>query len=516
MTPSPVERATRTRSALRRRRTTVAALCAIALGLSVTPPSAAETQPGGYDAGADVANMSAAYGRITGPGGQLRNPAYLPALIREGGALAVTQLLQQVATPARLALTPAMVVPGWNVGNPLRSGWHGTRGRARQVAFTNRFGALLRGTLYAPLHGARDPYTGRLLAAPYPGVVITPGSAGGSQGMYQWLAQDLAERGYLVLLFDVQGQGTSETLPHTGDAVFPFCNPFAPLSGDPDLGTHQMTTCPGVPFQQLSNFTTGTVDAIDFFVSRPTAPYRNPGAASTPVDSHNPWWRDWDRTPVRNPRTPGRTTRLALVGHSLGAQAIAYVQGYDERVSTIVALDKLWSHGVAPFGSTPMRPVVPALALQAEYGFAVTPWQLSGSSSVAPTLSPQGPDPRRERATGFDAWRSRGLETMLVVPRASTHLEFTDIPLVLPASRWGQALSSAYAQAWLGHYLRGDTPVDALLARRLRYLEPVGNGRWKPVELDRDELISTRYCSAYRLRRDGHVQTERDISGAGC
>ena len=43
---------------------------------------------------------------------------------------------------------------------------------------------------------------------------------------------------------------------------------------------------------------------------------------------------------------------------------------------------------------------------------------------------------------------------MLVVPRASTHLEYTDIPLVLPASRYGQALSSHYVQAWLDRYLK--------------------------------------------------------------
>ena len=28
-----------------------------------------------------------------------------------------------------------------------------------------------------------------------------------------------------------------------------------------------------------------------------------------------------------------------------------------------------------------------------------------------------GPDPQRERATGFDAWTARGLDSMLVVPR---------------------------------------------------------------------------------------------------
>ncbi|WP_322937177.1 alpha/beta fold hydrolase [Nocardioides bizhenqiangii] len=498
----------------------LAALAAAATLTSGATTASAEPDPtpapASYDVAADLANMRAAYGRIIGPGGQLQNPAYLPALVRESTLVGVSQLMQQLATPDRLALTPAMVVPGWNVGNPLRATWEGSRGRSQQVAFTNRFGALLRGTVYAPLPGATDPYTGAALRAPYPGVVITPGSVGGSQGMYEWLAQDLAERGYLVLLYDVQGQGTSETLPHDGDPVFPFCNPFGAIEGDPALGTEQMTPCPGVPFQQLSNFTTGTVDALDFFVSRPSAPYANPAAGTTEVDRFNPWWREWDRSPIRNPRTPGRTTRLAIVGHSMGGAAVSYVQGYDERVAAVVALDKLWSEGPAPFGQRPVRPVVPSLGIQAEYGFTPSPWHLSAGSSLVPALSPQGPDPRREKATGFDRWSARGLETMVVVPRASTHLEFADVPLVLPASRYGQALSSVYTQAWLGHYLKGDTGAGALLAPRFRYLEPVGRGRWAPVRLVRDELLSERYCSAYRLRVNGAIRADGDINGVGC
>ncbi len=105
---------------------------------------------------------------------------------------------------------------------------------------------------------------------------------------------------------------------------------------------------------------------------------------------------------------------------------------------------------------------------------------------------------------------------MVVVPRASTHLEYTDIPLVLPASRYGQALSSAYTQAWLGHYLKGGTAAGALLAPRFRYLEPLGGGRCAPVRLHRDALLSTRYCSAYRLLVNGRVRTDGDIVDVGC
>ena len=52
---------------------------------------------------------------------------------------------------------------------------------------------------------------------------------------------------------------------------------------------------------------------------------------------------------------------------------------------------------------------------------------------------------------------------MLVVPRSSTHLDYTDIPLVLPASRYGQDLTSVYVQRWLDRYLKHRRGVGPLL-----------------------------------------------------
>ncbi|WP_183408098.1 alpha/beta fold hydrolase [Nocardioides pocheonensis] len=478
------------------------ATCLLALGTlgPLNPAHASDAPQPGTPAylARDLANMSDAYGRVTGPGGQLANPNYLPALIRESSLLTASQLLAQAATPTRPALDPGNVVPGWNVGNPLRAGWNGTRGRSQKVSFLNRYGALLRGTVYAPLAGATDPYTGARLTGPFPGVVITPGSVQGSEGMYTWLAEDLAERGYVVLTFDVQGEGTSETLPHTTGGVFPFCNPFAaPVDGN-------VLGCPGVPFQQLANFTTGTEDALDFFLS-PADPY----AALL------------DRSPDRAGVTPGRTTRIALIGHSMGAFAVSKLQATDPRVETVVALDKLAGPSFPALpgagDNADNRPVVPALAVQSEYGFTVAPYPLSGGSSLMPT--PGNPDPMRERRTGFDDWRAAGVDSMLVVPRASTHLEYADIPYVLPASRWGQDLTSAYVQAWLGRYLKHDGDTGALLGTSLRYLEPRGRGVWAPVTLDRGSLLSFYYCSAYALHdgADGHgaLREEGDIGDIG-
>ncbi len=234
------------------------------------------------------------------------------------------------------------------------------------------------------------------------------------------------------------------------------------------------------------------------------------------MSAYNPYWQLFDRSPDPHPATPGRTTRIAIIGHSMGAAAVSKVQTTDRRVATVVALDKLTGpDGAGPLDGTGNKPVVPALALQSEYGFTVSPYLLSGGSSLTPSPSPDGPDPQRERRTGYDAWRRAGVDSMLVVPRASTHLEYTDIPLVLPASRYGQDLSSRYTQLWLDRYLKHQRNDSALLATSLRYLEPVGNGRWSPVTLDRAKQLSFYYCSAYRLRSGSRWLSDGDVAKVG-
>jgi hypothetical protein len=226
--------------------------------LLATPAHAAGPKPGSPEyIQRDLQNIDDAYGRIIGPGGQVQNPNYFPALQAEGNEVGLTQLAEQFATPTRLAITPGQVFPGWNAGNPLRRGWNDKRGQLVRVKWTNRYGALIRG------------FSG-------------PGGPGG-----------------------------------------------------------------------------------------------------------------------------------------------------------------------ATYGGDNVKPVVPGLGIQSEYAFSVNPYTLSGGSSITPSPIPpdQAPDPKREEKTGFDAWRKAGLDTMVVVPRASTHLEYTDISYALPASRYGQALASVYVQA---------------------------------------------------------------------
>jgi hypothetical protein len=478
----------------------------------------------------DKQNIAEAYGRQTAPDGQFNNPDYVVGNVEQSNENGLEQLAAQAAAANRLAITPGNFFPGWNAGNPFRRGWEGRRGIMVPVSYTNRYGALIRGDVFAPLPGAKDPYTGKALKPPYPGIVITTGSVQGSERMYFWLAQDLAERGYVVLTYDVQGQGRSETLPHQNDQVnaLPFCNPFA-TPADQEQGG-----CPGVPFQQPSNFVFGTIDALDFFTSTPDKPYPNRNGSDQPVNSFNPLWKLWDRSPDKRSATRGRTTRIGIIGHSLGASAVSQVQGTDSRVETVVALDKLQGPGDNGIAENKAKPVVPALAVQSEYGFNVSPYWMSGGSSIAPQPQPpdQTPNPKREQATGFDAWRKAGVDTMLIVPRASTHLEYTDIPYALPASRYGQAFASYYVQAWLDRYMKHQgapakmkatnkkrrkkarksaTAPNPLFARSIKYYEPRAGGVWSPVTLERAKQLSFYYCSGWSIGENVNL----DPAGVG-
>jgi dienelactone hydrolase len=493
------------------RRLAVALITLALAGLGTGSAGAAGPEPGtpGYIQ-RDNQNMADAYGRQTAPDGQLSAGylATMPSSVPEG----LDQALRQADYPTRPIADPGQWFPGWNSGNWYRIGWNGKRGQEIAIDFTNRYGALLHGHVTAPLPGAKDPYTHGKLKPPYPAVVVTTGSIQGSERMYRWLAQDLAERGYVVLTYDVQGQGTSETFPHQGPQDdFPYCDP----SAEPAEG--EANGCPGVPFQQTANFVYGTIDATDFMYSTPRRPYENPAAGSAKVDSYNPLWKLLDRRRDKDSVTPGRENKLAIIGHSLGAAAVSWVQAFDPRVEAVVGLDKLGSD--EQFGSRTAKPVVPGLGIQSEYGFNVEPYWLMGDSSFTggQPHPNEAPDPKREEATGFDGWRKAGVDTMMIVPRASTHLEYTDINFALPASRYGQDLTSWYVQAWLDKYLKHRASADGrLLATQFTYLEPSPGDVWAPVALERADRLSFYFCSGYAFRSAaGDRLVDTDIGRVG-
>src|SRR3954462_7297968 len=150
----------------------------------------------------DNQNIADAYGRQTAPDGQFNNPDYIVGNVEQSNENGLRQLAEQAAAANRLAITPGNFFPGWNAGNPFRRGWEGRRGMMVPVSYTNRYGALIRGDVFAPLPGAKDPYTGKQLKPPYPGVVITTGSIQGSERMYGGRAGAPGGRGSFVLTYD--------------------------------------------------------------------------------------------------------------------------------------------------------------------------------------------------------------------------------------------------------------------------------------------------------------------------
>jgi len=476
----------------------------------------------------DIQNMEAAFGRqVT----ELEDPGYLLPFFENATGLYFQQLAAQLQELNRPALTADALVPGFGAGNPDRESWPGTRGQEEPVVFTAKDGAELQGDVFAPLPGARDPYTGDLLHGPYPGAVIVTGSIQASRDEYAWLAEDLAERGYVVLTFDVQGQGTSETLPHEAvNPNLPYCDLLAPAKAGQDI------PCDGVPAEQDQDFVDSTEDAISFFLSTPQSPYPDIAAGSLAVNHYNPLWELFNHSPDLQTATPGRTTRLALIGHSTGAVIATYLQGVDQRIETVVALDKLTasassiSDDQAETGSLPgpVVPKVPALAIQSEYGFAPQPYFEASCSSFEPcpaapggTLAvnlDQAPNPNREEDTGFDIWNADNVDSMLIVPRASTHLIYTDSPPVLPASLNGSAMASYYVQAWLDKYLKHDPNAgEELLSPVIHYIGPSLSGQWVQQTFDRDNNLSFYFCSGFEFNLSGGRKfRDVDLIHDGC
>jgi hypothetical protein len=178
----------------------------------------------------------------------------------------------RVADPDRGHPRPGR--PGWNVGNPLRAGWNGTRGLSERISFTNRYGALLHGTVYR--------------RSPAPATLHRPGAARSVPRRGDHRGLGAGKRGDVPLAgpgprrarlrrphLRRAGSGRrrdapARTRPGTESNALPFCNPFATPQDGEAYG------CPGTPAQQLSNFVVGTEDALSFFTSTPSKHYANP------------------------------------------------------------------------------------------------------------------------------------------------------------------------------------------------------------------------------------------------
>ncbi len=363
---------------------------------------------------------------------QALSPAFGVANLAQGGALYAEQWTEQLQNPAHPKGGLTTLIPGSKAADAFRTIKRWTeagRGRVAPVTFKADNGSTLRGHVFAPPSRVKRPAGG------FPGVVITDGSVQAYEELYFWAAEDLAEHGYLVMTYDVQGQGDSDL-----------------------LGSDCPGACSGVPYQQDYNFFQGAEDSLSFFLSE-----KNPFDDVLDAD------------------------RVALAGHSLGASAVSTVGQCDNRVRTIVAWDNLRRidscNGVriAPQNRTAKLINVPALALTNDYLF--TPEAHPGDA----------PDPHAKDA-GYQQIKAAGLDAQIVTFRNATHLTYSYIPLVLPANELSERMASFYTLAWLDLHLKGDrTALKRLTAQRFDDsvdVSSIGAGVFDPALANSDDLTS--------------------------
>ena len=364
---------------------------------------------------------------------QVDNPAYDNANRSEGDDLYAAQLQEQAGDgPGHIHGGLTTLVPGSQGADAFRAldRWEKLKiGRDQRIKLTATDGAQLRGHVFEPL-GAPPP-------GGWPGVVITDGSVQGYEQLYYWAAEDLVAHGYEVMTYDVQGQGDSDLLPAN-------CTPsISELEGG--------SLCQGVPYQQNYNFYQGAEDSLNWFDS-----------------AANPYFGQLN------------TNKIGLAGHSLGAAAVSEVGQCDKRVKTIVAWDNLGAitscNGggetiPAKYRHTDGKLIhVPALALTNDYFFNPEPM---GS-----------PPDAQSKAAGYDQLVKAGYDSMQVAFRGATHLTYTYVPYLLPASELAERFASYYTVAWFDRYLKGQgSGFTRLTAKRFDSsadTDSIGAGLYDP------------------------------------
>lgn len=351
--------------------------------------------------------------------------------------------------------------------DPRVQNWPAQGGLVEPVLYTSRSGATMSGHVWATKEGP----------ARRPGVVFVNGSILAFEQTYWYIAQTLAKAGFVVMTFDVQGEGMSDQF---GEA--PDRNEDA-FAGTPLLGILGPTKVTG--FGLGGNglpFYDGGQDALDFFLSTPSRPFeprrsRTSGTSHTAkqlrrVDaglnaSFNPLWRMLDRS------------EIGIAGHSYGAEAASWLLQRDPRIDTAVAMDNLcapvdpspdefasftspnpdfgglphFPYGFASgcFGAPPVStpPITkPALGITGDY--------------IAPTPYLRPPHPLGKSRASM-AHSAAGVDTGQIIIRGGTHLEFTDETQVLPASLRGIDMTAWYTTAWFKKYLQRDPRGEAML-----------------------------------------------------
>ena len=348
-------------------------------------------------------------------------------------------------------------------------GWRDTPGAiVKPVLYTARNGSTMSGHIWASDACMKN----------CPGIVITNGSVQAPEELYWYMAADLARAGYVVMTWDPQGQGYSDTYGE---------------------GADQMD---GVPSQTGEPFFDGTEDALDFFFSGKGHPYVPRPSCSTGTshaakqaarvaDGRNAAYDPlFDRIDF---------SRVGIAGHSFGAAGVSYVGQIDPRVKAIVAWDNLSGPEPAPYtcpsGSSP-RPastaLKPALGMSADYGLTPTPYT-------------SDPD-RSAKDAGARALHAAGVPSGELVIRGGTHYEFSFIPNpAFGGTLRGEDMVAWYTKAWFDRFVKGDRSADArLFTDRWRddaaeaAVDPEGDGNLFSFYYDSPLWVDGRSCADLR------------------
>jgi len=334
-------------------------------------------------------------------------------------------------------------------GDPRLYDWGDRYGVVWGVNWVNRNGAVTAGHVWAPL-----PQPGE--ARRMPCVVFFNGDLAPEQ-VYWWLAQLLARHGYLVMTFDPQDHGASDT----------FGGPPDPLRNVVTQEYAPFEDTDQVPYD--AEMAEQAADAVRFFFSTPAVPYLPARTDGRPTDPRH-------LTPAQakqqaraaaglgnafNPLYRLRdVTRFGIAGHSRGADTVSILGTKDPRVKAIVAYDYLLA-GTAATASNPGLPGpprAPALNLDGDYYYP------------APEPYTEAPDPQAKNQ-GFLTYRAAGVDSMSIAIRGGTHYEFNyapDSPFNLATLR-GIDLAGWYTLAWFDRYLKRERSADRrLLSERWR------------------------------------------------